>query len=102
MCKRIDKLEETVKRSAGERARGALPQGATADQSLPFVLLKQEMEKGKRLQDVVDEITARIALILEDISQDRTLTDNSEQIREILSNLDSSSSQSFSQDVFAN
>lgn len=60
------------------------------------------MEKGKRLQDVVDEITARIALILEDISQDRTLTDNSEQIREILSNLDSSSSQSFSQDVFAN
>lgn len=79
-----------------------MPQGATADQSLPFVLLKQEMEKGKRLQDVVDEITARIALILEDISQDRTLTDNSEQIREILSNLDSSSSQSFSQDVFAN
>jgi hypothetical protein len=48
---------------------------------MPFVLLKQEMEKGKRLQDVVNEITARIALILEDISQDRTITDNSEEIR---------------------
>jgi hypothetical protein len=48
-------------------------------------MLKAEVNKTKQLEDIIKEITQRIGAILEDIAQDNSLTDNSEELRHMLS-----------------
>jgi hypothetical protein len=47
-------------------------------------LLKTEILKTNKLEEILEEITGRINVILEDLSHDNTITENSEEIKEMV------------------
>lgn len=65
-------------------------------------LLMVEMEKNQKLEEIIKDITERVNSILEELSQDNTITENSQEIREILHMMEVSRNQSFSSDAIEN
>ena len=59
-------------------------------------LLKTEILKTNKLEEILEEITGRINVILEDLSHDNTITENSEEIKEMVLILEAQKKYSFS------
>lgn len=100
LSKKIDKLEDTLKRTTQMGTKGSAAQGSSPENAMQFDLLKLEMGKTKKLEEIIEEITERVGAILEDLSQDRSLTDNSQEIKNLLVILENEREESLSSDCF--
>jgi hypothetical protein len=100
LSKKIDKLEDTLKRTTQMGTKGSAAQGSSTEHAMQFDLLKLEMGKTKKLEEIIEEITDRVGAILEDLSQDRSLTDNSQEIKNLLVILENEREESLSSDCF--
>jgi hypothetical protein len=63
-------------------------------------MLKAEVNKTKQLEDIIMSMTRRINSILEDLAQDNSFTDNSEEIKHMLEQLELQNNLSVSSDCF--
>lgn len=64
LSKKIDRLEATSKRAAG--ARNATEEVRRGKEESPYLeLLKAEVEKSRRLEEIVQAMSSRIGQILE-------------------------------------
>lgn len=61
-------------------------------------MLKAEVNKTKHLEDIIKDISQRVNLILGDLSQDNSFTDNSEELRQMLEELEAPQNQTVSED----
>lgn len=52
------------------------------------MMLRMEVEKTKQLEDMITIMTRRINGVLEELAQDNSFTDNSEQLRNFIEALD--------------
>ncbi len=59
-------------------------------------MLKRELEKSRRLEEIVQTMSSRISRLLEDLSQDNSLNDVSEDFRVLLQELEQQNSLSVS------
>lgn len=62
-------------------------------------MLKAEVNKTKHLEDIIKDISQRVNLILADLSQDNSFTDNSEELRQMLEELELQQNQTFSEEM---
>jgi len=53
LSKKIDKLEDTLKKTTTDKLKGITIQGGKNDQNMHFQMLKAEIEKSKRLEDIL-------------------------------------------------
>lgn len=60
-------------------------------------MLKAEINKTKHLEDIIKDISQRVNLILADLSQDNSFTDNSEELRQMLEELELQQNQTVSE-----
>lgn len=65
-------------------------------------MLKAEVNKTKHLEDIVKDISQRVNIILADLSQDDSFTDNSEELRQMLEELEAPQNQTVSEDFLSN
>lgn len=61
-------------------------------------MLKAEVNKTKHLEDIIKDISQRVNLILADLSQDSSFTDNSEELRQMLEELELQQNQTVSEE----
>lgn len=61
-------------------------------------MLKAEVNKTKHLEDIIKDISQRVNLILADLSQDNSFTDNSEELRQMLEELELQQNQTVSEE----
>lgn len=61
-------------------------------------MLRMEVEKTKQLEEMITVMTRRINGVLEELAQDNSFTDNSEQLRNFIEALDYQNETSFSSD----
>ncbi len=98
LTRKINKLEATLKKITLTRASSDKERQGTGDGNNYFKMLKMEVNKTKQLEDMITLITCRINAILQDLAQDNSFTDNSEELKQMLEELDMQNNNSFSSD----
>jgi hypothetical protein len=63
-------------------------------------MLKVQVNKTKQLEDIITLMARRINAVLEDLAQDNSYTDNSEELKNMLEELELQNDVSFSSDYF--
>jgi hypothetical protein len=77
LTKKIEKLEDTLKRTMKEKGLKEKSGDDTSSENMHLQLLKTEIEKTKKLEYIIEDIIERVNAILEDLSHDNTITENS-------------------------
>ena len=98
LSKKIDKLEATLKKTTVTKATGQKNHEGSNEENNPFEMLEAEVHKTKQLSDIIKDISQRVGLILADLSQDNSFTDNSEELRQMLVELELQQSQTVSEE----
>lgn len=88
LSRKINKLEATLKKSILTRALSDKERQGSGDGNNYLEMLKMEVNKTKHLEDTITLITRRINAILQDLAQDNSFTDNSEELKQMLEELD--------------
>jgi len=78
---KIKKLEEQLRTVTFEKNLKFSSNPNVGSESMHLQLLKTEIIKTNRLEEIIEEITDRINVILEELSHDNTITENSEEIK---------------------
>jgi hypothetical protein len=98
LTKKIDRLEATSRRTAGARSVAEEVKRGKEENHC-FELLKAEVGKTQRLEEIIQTMTKRINQLLEELAQENTFTDDSEDLRLMLDQLDFQNSLSVSLDI---
>jgi hypothetical protein len=97
LSKKIDRLEATAKRTSG--ARNTTEEVRRGKEESPYLeLFKAEVEKSRRLEEIVKTMSSRISRLLGELAQDNSVTDTSEDFRLLLQQLEQQNSLSVSFD----